>query len=28
EYVISLGTVPLLVITGIILNFFFYTYWI
>ncbi|MCU0096324.1 DUF4181 domain-containing protein [Bacillus sp. OR9] len=28
EYVISLGTVPLLIITGIMLNLFFYTYWI
>ncbi|PIE94797.1 DUF4181 domain-containing protein [Bacillus fungorum] len=28
EYVISLGTVPLLIITGIILNLFFYNYWI
>ncbi|UDW01017.1 DUF4181 domain-containing protein [Bacillus cereus] len=28
EYVISLGTVPLLIITGIMLNLFFYRYWI
>lgn len=28
EYVISLGTVPTLIITGIILNLFFYSYWI
>ncbi|MHC2833999.1 uncharacterized protein DUF4181 [Bacillus sp. F9_6S_D1_P_5] len=28
EYVISLGTVPLLIITGIMLNLFFYNYWI
>ncbi|HFK1547972.1 MULTISPECIES: DUF4181 domain-containing protein [Bacillus] len=28
EYVISLGTVPLLIITGIMINLFFYSYWI
>ncbi|MCU5738645.1 DUF4181 domain-containing protein, partial [Bacillus mobilis] len=28
EYVISLGTIPLLIITGIMFNLFFYRYWI
>ncbi|MGF9878999.1 DUF4181 domain-containing protein [Bacillus albus] len=28
EHVISLGTVPLLIITGIMINLFFYSYWI
>ncbi|MRU00435.1 capsular biosynthesis protein CpsH, partial [Bacillus anthracis] len=28
EYVFSLGTVPLLIITGIMINLFFYNDWI